>query len=360
MAVNKKKKVGILTFHYSNNNFGAVVQAYSVYHLVASLGYEPYIINFKPEIKGFKRKVIAFLKRTVGFRFSKFRKEHIPNILDEIKTDKDLLKLNEQLDIFTVGSDQVWRCWKDQKTLQRYFLDFVADDKPKIAIAASFGLEEWNEPESLTKEIKNLAKRFKAISVREESGVGICRDVFGVESVKILDPTMLVDQQKFHQLANKSTLANNKEQYLASMLLDDSEKTEAFLKNLAGKHKLRLIKIKGTKIIKTPEILWFNSIYNWLDYLRKSEFIITDSFHCVVFSIIFRKKFICLANENRGVTRLKNILTLVGEEKRFFTHLDEVNIEKRLVEEIDYKNVWAILDQEKQSSLEFLKQSLAS
>lgn len=361
MVQNKKKKVGILTFHYSNNNFGAVVQAYAISQLIASLGHEPYIINFKRKEKNadLKVKLFTFLQTITGFRFSKFRKKHLPNILDEVKTEEDFVKLNQFLDVFTVGSDQVWRHWNDPKTLRRYFLDFVDENKPKIAVAASFGLETWNESERLTNEVKSLIEKFKAISVREESGIDICRQVFDTESVRILDPTMLIAQHKFHELADQSTLSNkNDQRYLAYMLLDDAEKTESFLKNLAKKNNLQFIKIKGKKIIRKPELMWFNSIYNWLDYLRKSEFIVTDSFHCVVFSLIFRKKFICLANENRGVTRLKNILTLIGEEKRFFTKLNQSAIEKRFMEEIDYEKVWSILDREKQTSLDFLKQNL--
>lgn len=354
------KKVGILTFHYSNNNFGAVLQTYSIYNLIHSLGYEPYIINFKPEKKDFKAKLLETIQALTGYQFESFRKKYLPNILERMDNGSDLNILNNKLDVFVVGSDQVWRYRNDHESLKKYFFDFVDNDKPKIAVAASFGLEEWTAPNSITEGLKVLAQRFKAVSVREKSGIEICKKHFDVPSVKSLDPTMLLDQQHFQDLADKSNLKLNSKNYLAYMLLDASAETEDYLKGIASKNTLDFIKIKGKKLVAKPDIWLFNSIPNWLEYLRKSDFIVTDSFHCVVFSLIFRKKFICIANENRGVTRLKNLLGLIGHKDRFFTSLDKQKIEKKFTEPIDFDAVWKILDVEKKYSIEFLRANLHS
>lgn len=354
------KKVGILTFHYSNNNFGAVLQTYSIYNLIKSFGLEPNIINFKPEKKDFKAKLLDTIQALTGFQFESFRKKYIPNILERMNNRSDLNILNHKIDIFVVGSDQVWRYRNDHESLKKYFFDFVDNDKPKIAVSASFGLEEWSAPKSITEDLKALAQRFTAVSVREESGIAICEKYFEVPSVKSLDPTMLLDQQHFHDLADKSELKLEDKKYLAYMLLDASAETENYLKSVASKNDLEFIKIKGTKLVTKPDIWLFNSIPNWLEYLRKSDFIVTDSFHCVVFSLIFRKKFICIANETRGVTRLKNLLGLIGLKDRFFTSLDKHGIENKVSESIDFDAVWKILDVEKKDSIQFLRSNLHS
>lgn len=350
------KKVGILTFHYSNHNFGALLQTYSVYKIIENLGYEPIIIDYKPEVKGFKKKLIHTIQKVSGHHFSTFRKEYLSNIA-QANTDEDLRKLNDVIDIFSVGSDQVWRYRSEHKVLKRYYLDFVRDDKKKVAIAASFGVAEWSGTKKITKEIKYLAKKFDAVSVREEDGVKICSDVFNIECKKILDPTILIDQNEIYGIAERSK-RKIKEKYLAYMLLDDSSDREIFFKKVADTNNLNFKKIKGNKLTNVGNIWWFNSVSKWLSYLMNSDLIITDSFHTVVFSMIFRKNFICLSNSNRGISRLKNILELVGLDERLVTSLDEDNIADICKKNINYDNVWNVLNREKNKSLEFIKDSL--
>ena len=355
MKTSSKKKIGILTFHYSNNNFGAVIQAYSNYKLIECLGYEPYIIDFKPVNKiDFKGRILTIFQNVLGFKFHQFRRMKFSNFLKK-GINYDVLKdLNNQLDLFTVGSDQVWRYRNDEESLKKYYLNFVDDDKPKIAIASSFGIDDWEGSENITSVLKKLVKRFHAISVREKSGSKICHHKFGCESDVLLDPTMIVNQSVIHDLANNSNLISNKK-YLSYMLLDHSMEYEKYFKRIAINRKLKFVKIKGTRLIKRPDLWLYNSIGTWLDLLRKSEFVVTDSFHCIVFCLIFRRKFICLANQKRGVSRLLNILKMVGLESRFITFLDKDKITKSYNDEIDYELIWDILEKEKVKSINFLK-----
>jgi hypothetical protein len=168
-------KIGILTFHHSNYNYGAVLQAFSIYKLIESLGYESYIINYVPEPPTFRKKFAAFIVAILGLEFRKFRKKNIQRILPKTNEFNELKKLNELLDGFVVGSDQVWRYRKDVQSMFRYYLDFVDENKTKIAYAASFGVDHWEADEKITADVKKLIHRFQAVSVREETGVEICK-----------------------------------------------------------------------------------------------------------------------------------------------------------------------------------------
>ena len=359
MIKSANKKVGILTLHYTHDNYGGVLQAYSIYQFIKTLGYEPYIINYNPTLRtSFKSKIHFALKKILGFQFDVFRKHYIPNILNESNSLEDLKKLNDHLDCFVVGSDQVWRYSDNLTDLYKYFFEFIDDDKPKIAYAASFGLENWNGNEIVTQHVKKLLKRFHSVSLREESGVNICKSLMNIEGVKVLDPTLVLDSTQFDAIAKntglRKTLPNS---YIAYFLLDDSKKNEVYFKNLATEKHLKFIKIKGTTVLSKKKFYLFNSINQWLWYIKNSEIVITDSFHCVVFSIIFKKKFICFTNERTGITRLKSLLELLGLKSRLITSLNQINVDK-MFDNINYDEIEKILEEEKIKSVEFLKKSL--
>ena len=137
-------KIGILTFHHSNYNYGAVLQTFSIYKLIETLGYDSYIINYTPLVYTLRKKTAALIVAMLGFEFEKFRHRNIPRILHKTESTDDLKKLNEIIDEFVVGSDQVWRYRSDTKSLYKYFFDFVDDEKRKIAYGASFGVDYWD------------------------------------------------------------------------------------------------------------------------------------------------------------------------------------------------------------------------
>lgn len=350
-------KIGILTFHYTNCNYGGILQTFSIYKLVESLGYDSYIVNYPPKVNSFRKKMAARIEALFGFEFEKFRRIHIPRILPETASKEDLKKLNETLDGFIVGSDQVWRYRSDSEVMFTYYLNFVNDDKLKIAYAASFGVDHWDADEQTSNHVKKLVQRFHAISVREKSGLKICREKFDVESINLLDPTLVLDKKYFHELADKKPLKSQNSGFIAYMLLDDVKQIESYFKDYAKGKKLQFFRIKGKNIYPKKNFYLFKSVSKWLSYIKYADLVVTDSFHCTVFSIIFRKKFVCIPNKHRGVTRLENLLKLIHLENRLIFDLKKFN-EKLLDEEIDYQNVELLLSEEKNKSISFLKNSL--
>lgn len=382
------KKVGILTYSQLENlNFGAIIQSFATYHTLEKLGYTPFIIDWtikkrirKYEIKKDPNKsIIRFIfqhvKRFLNYRlyllnrrvaikrglrvFEDFSNTYLPNKTRKVTLD-NINSLNNDLNYFIVGSDQVWR-YNYCPDIKTFFLNFVNDSNSKIAYAASFGLDQWSEaPEEVTTQVKSLAKRFNHISVREKSGVDICKNVFDVEATHVLDPTMLISADEYLEIFKFDTI-NNKFQNseFFSYFFLGSHNDKAFVSDCQSKLGLQPVNLHGsaTKLayIKFPN---FNSVPDWLNIIRNSKFVVTDSFHCTVFSILFNRNFAVLLDEKRGNSRLQSLLTEFGLESRMFASKDEFLSSKVLNIDVDYSNVNKILKNRREFSLSFLINSL--
>lgn len=351
-----KKNIGILTFHYpENRNFGAALQSFAVIKLYEKLGLDAQIINFIPGKISYKGKILYLIE---GQNFKKYCDKFLK--ISKIKF-KDKEELNKKFDIFSVGSDQVWRpiWWRNQ--VKHYFLDFVNENKKKIAYAASFGVDFWEGDKELEEEIKILIKKFNYVSVREESGIKICKDIFFLENVSwVLDPTLMIDKQEYdYILEDWKDKTHKNRRYIAYMLLDETEEARKVSKKISEYLKSDIIYIKGKKFkIFGKVITKYNKVSQWLNYLKNAELVITDSFHCAIFSIIFHKKFIVISNRKRGVARLETLLKKFKLENRFFTNLQEILKSGILDREIDYEKVDQLLEKYKKLSLDFLKKAL--
>lgn len=351
----KSFRVGILTFHYSNNNFGALLQTYAILNAIKELGMDAKIIGFKPMMSnGPKQRLFNLIRFLLGYNFTRFRNQYI----DILPLEGGMRELNKKLDTFVVGSDQVWRYREQHNNLRPYFFDFVNDQNKKVSYAASFGLDQWQGNEDITEEIGKLVRRFDHISVREASGVNICNDVFNVKAELVLDSTLLLDKSHYEDIVNREIKSNkDKNNLLSYMLLDDSKKNKSFFKAFAKRNNLKFKRIKGLKISNRYDFWLFNSVAKWLYYITKSEIIVTDSFHCTVFSIIFNKKFIVLSNPNRGITRIENLLALINRKDRLFYNLENIDA-KVLRNDFDYMEINRIIETERKKSLGFLNESL--
>lgn len=354
------KKLGILTFHYpENKNYGAILQSYAVLKLYEKIGLEAYLLDYRPYSKTLKN----ILKDIFLNSFeAKGFKEYVKKYLKIYKIDFENKKeLNNTFNIFSVGSDQVWRERNLKEKILTYFFDFVDDNKKKIAYAASFGVDYWEGDEKLTEELKPLIKRFDYISVREESGIGICKNTFGVDNVVcVLDPTLMIDREDYQIILDDwQDKSHLKKKYIAYMLLDDTEQLRNGSKKIANYLGAEINYIKGKSFnILGKTITLYNKVSQWLTYLKDAELVITDSFHCTVFSIIFHKKFVVVANPTRGIARLETLLEKVGLENRFFTNIDNVLESEILDKDIDYREVDKKLEVHRKYSMNFLKRAL--
>ena len=353
-------KIGILTFQYpENRNFGASLQTYACMKLMKKFDNYVKIINYYKEdfSASLKGKILTSIESK---SFKEYNKKFIKQT-SKFNEEDDLKILNKEVETFVVGSDQVWRLACTQKKIKHYFFDFVDDNKKKIAYAASFGIDYWEGDEKLTEEIKPLIKRFDHISVREESGIDICKNTFGIDNVVcVLDPTLMIDKKDYQPILDDwKDKSHLKRKYIAHMLLDDTEQLKNGSKKIANYLGAEINYIKGKTLnIFGKTITLYNKVSQWLTYIKDAELVITDSFHCTVFSIIFHKKFIVVANQLRGIARLETLLKKVGLEDRFFTNIDDVLESGILDKEIDYQEVDKRLDIHRKYSMDFLKKAL--
>ncbi len=254
-----------------------------------------------------------------------------------------------RLDAMVVGSDQVWRAKYNGDHIEDMYLKFV-EGLPlrRVAYAASFGVDKWEYTPEQTEACARLAKQMDAISVREASGIALCRDNLGVEACCVLDPTLLCDARDYEALIGDEALQADPEPYLAVYCLDVTPAKKVFFEQLAEERGLTVRYFSGG---------WFAevTVHQWLLMLRQASMVVTDSFHGTVFSILFGKEFFTLANPSRGNTRISGLLGLLDLEDRLLSDTKPV---EPADSSIDWQDVRARLDEQRRVSLDFLAQSL--
>lgn len=348
-----KKKIAILTFHFSNHNYGAVLQTYASVILLKKISHNPFVLNIvTDEVNKINKRFRFFTNILIYNPFNDFRNKYLP-LTKRIKTANELSALNNKFDVFYVGSDQVWRQEFAHEKLLYYFLNFVDDNKLKISYAASFGKENLDYDNETKAKARKLIKRFDAISVREDSGVGICQREFGVNAEKVLDPTLMLDEFDYNSIV-KNNKSHSNEKFVAYYELGYSttisERAQEFITNLS----LPVRNIYRQKInLLFRKITPFNTVSNWLNSIKHADLIITNSYHCVIFSIIFKRNFIVLSSESGGNTRVISLLNDLGLSDRYFEHYDIYKINQ--LQSIDYKIVSEKIEVLRAKSFKFLE-----
>ena len=348
LSKDRKKRIGILTFHYADN-YGAVLQCYALLTVLKQSGYEPEIINYRhPPQRGVKTGNEPV--------FLDFQEKFLRPMSFPVRTDEDLSIAGTNYETVIAGSDQIWRYRYVEEYIKHYFLDFVPDGVKKISYAASFGMDGFEGGRTVIEQIKTLLTRFDAVSVRENSGVEICRSKFGFDAVRVLDPTMLLLPEHYELISGNET-DSAKSPYIAYYILDINEHKKRIVEECA-------LKTETEKIISLyipdfmPEIpgvaYEYPPVPQWLSGIRDTEFVVTDSFHGVVFSILFNKQFLCIGNKERGLARMYDLLTLFGLKERLVTETDFVFPESR----IDYSSVNRILTHQRELSLMYLLKAI--
>jgi len=346
------KNIALLTFHFSDHNYGAVLQTYASVTMLKKLGYKPYVVNFgKSKMTKDSRFLIRYIDQFLN-PFNRFRNKYLP-LTNYIQSERELNALNKKFEVFYVGSDQVWRQEFAQDKLLAYFLNFVDNNKLKISYAASFGKEHIDYAAETKAEVAKLIKRFDAVSVREDSGVEICHKEFGVNAVKVLDPTLMLDESDY-KMITKNGKSNSKSKYIAYYELgystSVSERAQEFITNL----NLPVNNIYRQEInLVFRKITPYNSISNWLNSIKHAGLVITNSYHCVIFSIIFKRNFIVLSSEYGGNTRLISLLKDLGLSDRIFEKYEKNRVAQ--LQPIEYKMVYEKLENLRNISYNYLE-----
>lgn len=290
----------VLNFWFCDN-FGAIITAYALGRLIEEYGLSPQFVNL--HYIGDQ----IYERRAANFISKYFRT--VPPCLN----NDDLIALNNMADTFVVGSDQVWRSDKQPKYHHAFFLDFAEDSKKKIACSVSFGLGQFDLPEPRGDRLRQLARRFDHVSVREDDGVKICKNTFGIEAEHLLDPVFALDRSEYDRLAGQSKRTDS--DFIISYCMWRDEKRqrqyeyiENYLSDKLGKPCIR-IKLNDENI----------SVEDWLYLFKESSFILTDSFHGACFSILFNRPFLTLDHAAGGSSRFQSLFRTFDTLGRFFS-----------------------------------------
>lgn len=373
-------KIAIMT-QPLGHNYGGILQNYALTRVLEQKGANVTTINRVRTSRPKHLKALSFVKnqtynRVKGYYYYapsandlKFIYAENHNFIDKylnlshkIDNSKQLKTyfLNEDFDAVIVGSDQTWRP-KYSPCLTNYFLDFLSDNSQikKFAYASSFGTSEWEFDEKQTKQCKELIAKFDAISVRESAGIQLCRKHLGTEAQLVLDPTLLLEKQDYIDLIiNKLGSLESPTQGVFNYILDDNEAKVEVVNQVANYLDTRSFRKQPNKklpVTNKKDLLdcKYPAIEDWLNSFYTADFVVTDSFHGTVLSIIFDKPFITIVNKDRGAARFESLLSLLGLENRMFYDVSDINM-SIMDTHIDYPSIKQKLAPLQKLSLNFL------
>lgn len=367
-------KIGLLSYH-RNYNYGWNLQCFALMTVLKALGHEVIYIDKRQFssssgwisfIKGHIRLILEalhILKRNMtyedvqsikGKNTALFFDNYIVPRTKPIFSYKGLKKL-PHFDALVVGSDQCWRS-SLVKPLTAYFFDFVNYPCKKISYAASMGSGDPEYSEDEIRACGNLVRSFDAVSLRELEGVNLIKNVYkwDCNPCQMPDPTLLLDPSVYLGLVPHSFLSNKSEGIFA-YILDETEDKSNCLKKLEDRLGLSSYSLD----INPSGLDAIPPIEEWLSNFINSDIVFTDSFHGVIFSLIFRKPFIVYANKARGISRFLSILNLFNQNERLIYNYGDLTEQRiddcsKIDEKVIEANHTAIMKQ----GIDFLKDNL--
>lgn len=369
-------KIGIITVPY-NNNYGGYLQSYALMTVLKQMGHEPTIImrrhnphpvsavfRIKYFIKGILktilrhklhpciyRKELSF--QTRGKSMLIFVDRYMqPQTKYVYSTDDLRLECEGKFDAYIVGSDQVWRAIYVPGIVGNMYLDFTEGWKVKrIAYAASFGTDNHEYTAEEKKLCGKLIEIFDAVSVREDSGLKVFDEFkWKVKNPQVvLDPTLLLSMDDYNKvLPQENKLVKGK---IFCYVLDKGDDAKMAISNIQQQLNRPIYEIAD--IQKGDSVL--PSIETWLSAIRDSDFVITDSFHGTVFSIIFNKPFAVYVNKARGSRRFEDLLGQFNLQSHIISNHKQKDF---VFSNIDWNKVNELVDIKKKESIHFLKNNI--
>ncbi len=371
-------KVAILTWVAGTSNYGSVLQAYALQEYVKSLGFDVTVLNYKPQMddivypsKGrlYLQKSINKLDRIVHRNVEmknvlkrtqlvcdEFVSSHI-TLSDPLFGIKGLKKIANDYDVFICGSDQIWSM--NKKVNPAYYLEWVPNTRLKIAYAPSLPVHNLNEYK--TRFLKEKLAEFKAVSVREEETAKALNKITNGKTISVLDPTLLVDKTLWKNLLVDGSAAN-KDQYILCYFLG---KKDFYTKGIEEIKKSTGLSVKLIPTSSDSATFGYKMEENvgpvdFIRLIKNAAYVITDSYHATIFSVIFHKEFYLFKRFNDEKNDTQNI--------RIYDLADKLQLGSRIIDSsstnifkkdgIDYDNVEQLLNNLQSRSRGFLRENL--
>ncbi|MBQ3053310.1 MAG: polysaccharide pyruvyl transferase family protein [Clostridia bacterium] len=349
------KKCGIVTI-WNYGNYGNRLQNYAVQQVLSNMEetdvYTLRIMSKKEILKQIKAEIKAdfhFLAKgkvkNEGSRLKIFRKFNNRYIKCGFDFKKRLIN---KTDYIICGSDQIWNY---DFAGEGYFFATFADPKKRISYSASFGVE--NIPQNKQDEYKKNLKNMKAISVREETGAKIVKDLSGKNATVLVDPTLMLTKKEWQAIAKKPSFIGKEKFILTYFLGDVSADMQEYINDVCSSYGYKLINLE----MKNTNKFWHNSgpsEFIWM--IENAEIVLTDSFHGTVFSVLMDTPFLVWERQDKLHSMSSRIDTLLStlrlQDRRWSGQKGEVVFEK------EYAHISEILQKERQKAIDFLKKAM--
>lgn len=357
----KRMKIGVATWYRRGHNYGSSLQAFAMQRFLQK-AYDVELINYNQEhtnfLKIIKSKIkscyFAIVNKRVIECWKKYEKWVQKNInaSKKINKYKELIEYANKYDLTICGSDQIWN--NDLKCDPFYFLRFV-DRKKRIAYSPSIGRNYIEK--SLRELYKEYISDIDYVSVREESSKKLIKDDLNLNVKVCLDSTFLLTREEWENIAkaNDKVISKN---YLFVYLLEPNNKQIDEIKKYATMNNKKLILPIVNPYYKYDKDAIVIDQFDFLNYLRKSDLVITDSFHGLVFSILYNKKFNLYKrfnddDKNSQNSRLEDLLNKFQINK-------DVYVRNSMISEIslNYSEINNKIDECAEESRMFLKEAI--
>lgn len=366
-------KAALLSFHNALN-YGACLQAYALQEALGEMGvdceYIDYMNSKREEIykisarikNALKKRDIKDVVKTVcgspfilsrRRKFDKFYQNYLKKTAQTYRSCEEAARLEPAYDKFIVGSDQVWNA-EHNGADSAYLLGFIKDSNKKISYSSSFGMSDV--PQELRGMYADCLNAIPCLSSREQAGVDLIRELTGREARLVLDPVFLPDASKWNELIGEKRSEKPYTFYYmnAPFHYPDVEKATGYRDSC--KHILSAAVSVKDFLKRGQKVTFAMSPATFLQQIRDAELVVTTSFHCLAFSIMFRKKFIAILSGNQGKDeRLLNILKITGLENRIFSRKMTA---ADIMADIDYDKAEQRLNVFRAYSREFLRRGI--
>ena len=346
-------KISLLTFS-KELNFGANLQCYALCKTLQGMGHQVDIIDIQlPRVKFSWYTTLLHIPQ--DFLFFLFRKKHLNFFTRKYKTPAELQNVQHKSDLYIVGSDQVWNI-DITKRLEPliYFFSFLPDGVRRISYAASFGTDSW-QSSALTEDVKMLLHRFNAVSVREQTGVAICKNTFGIDAQLVVDPTLLLDS--YDGICGRYNPKHETNELIYFTFIRNKAE-QRIIAEFAKVNNMQAMALRSNRSIPGLKRRTYVSVAEWLKSIRYAKLVVTNSFHCMVFCIIFHKKFVAVPAHTGRTTRQEGLLEQLGLSDHFCKDTNDLysTMEHVVNKEIDYSVIDRKIREMREESCDFLKE----
>ena len=388
------KKIAVVSCYFQKN-YGSALQALATQKILDELGVENVTLNYSGIEKQIKKKKYFFYMKKMlspqvvigkmGYIKVRLRKKLSKSQLAKnlrlrdasikkfekhfrlSKTFSDFQEISDYVsdfDAVLVGSDQLWL--PSNLDADYYTLNWVPDKVKRISYATSFGVPEI--PKKYYPMAKHFLERIDHLSVREQTGAKIVKDICGLDAKVICDPTMMLTSQQWMDIQQKEPLYK-KNKYIFCYFLGDNPEQREFVKKLKELTGYDIVSILHLNVyVKSDEHYADYTPYDvdsagFINYIRNAEYVCTDSFHASVFSILYKRKFFTFRRFKASYSLQTN--------NRIDTLLDSLSLRDRLLmndadpseykdKEIDYDSVESKIEALREINMKFLKNAVDS